>query len=301
MPGRLVGADRRRRRPARLGADPVDPRAAHPAREGDQQHLHQFRAVRARLHDPPGAARRGGASPGWRGSTMRRPCSSPSGSRRVPGVTARQRQLLQRIRRAAAEAGGGGGRDACRQGHPRRRAGQPLLSGARRSRRSAAGRGDRDVTRRGHRPSRRAGLRRCCDERVEPGAQRATRQPRARAAPTISGNRGLQIEEPLLFEQDSPGRMRRRSARAAAGRDRARRARTRRGRSACRVSASRRWCATITRLSQKNYAIDSGPLPARLVHDEAQPAPQREDGAAARFRRYPSAAAGIDRARARSS
>ena len=25
------------------------------------------------------------------------------------------------------------------------------------------------------------------------------------AAQTISGNRGLQIEEPLLFEQDSPG------------------------------------------------------------------------------------------------
>ena len=36
--------DRRCRGPARLGADPVDPRAAHPPREGDQQHLHQFRA-----------------------------------------------------------------------------------------------------------------------------------------------------------------------------------------------------------------------------------------------------------------
>ena len=37
-------------------------------------------------------------------------------------------------------------------------------------------------------------------------------------------------------------------------------------------------------------------LSARLVHDEAQPAAQREDGAAARLRRHPSAAAALDRA-----
>ena len=37
-------------------------------------------------------------------------------------------------------------------------------------------------------------------------------------------------------------------------------------------------------------------VPARLVHHEAQPAPQREDGAAAGLRRHPSAAAAIDRA-----
>ena len=61
MPGPARRRDRRRRRPARLGADPLDPRAAHPPREGDEQHLHQFRAVRARLHDPSGAARRGRA------------------------------------------------------------------------------------------------------------------------------------------------------------------------------------------------------------------------------------------------
>ena len=50
--------DRRRRRPARLRADAVDPRAAHPPREGDLQHLHQLRPLRARLHHPPDAARR---------------------------------------------------------------------------------------------------------------------------------------------------------------------------------------------------------------------------------------------------
>src|SRR4051812_41210766 len=39
-------------------------------------------------------------------------------------------------------------------------------------------------------------------------SQALSRHPAAAggAAPTISGNRGLQIEEPLLFEQDSPGR-----------------------------------------------------------------------------------------------
>ena len=39
-----------------------------------------------------------------------------------------------------------------------------------------------------------------------------------------------------------------------------------------------------------------GRLPAGLVHHEAQSAHQREDGAAARHRRPPSAAAGLDRA-----
>ncbi len=37
-------------------------------------------------------------------------------------------------------------------------------------------------------------------------------------------------------------------------------------------------------------------LSARLLHDEAQSAPQREDGAAARLRRHPPAAAALDRA-----
>ena len=42
--------DGRCRGPARLRADALDARAAHPPREGDLQHLHQFRPVRARLH-----------------------------------------------------------------------------------------------------------------------------------------------------------------------------------------------------------------------------------------------------------
>ena len=54
-------ADGRRRWPAGLGPDPVDPRAAHSARTGDQQHLHQFGIVRARFHNSSGAAWGSGA------------------------------------------------------------------------------------------------------------------------------------------------------------------------------------------------------------------------------------------------
>ena len=50
------------------------------------------------------------------------------------------------------------------------------------------------------------------------------------------------------------------------------------------------------RLSRMNYGIDAGHVSARLVHHEAQSAPQREDGAAAGLRRHPSAAAALDRA-----
>jgi glycine dehydrogenase subunit 1 len=46
-----------RRGQARLRADPLHPRAAHSPREGDVQHLHQFRADVPRLHHPHGAAR----------------------------------------------------------------------------------------------------------------------------------------------------------------------------------------------------------------------------------------------------
>jgi glycine dehydrogenase subunit 1 len=62
----------------------------------------------------------------------------------VPGVQARERQLLQRIHRAPAQAGRAGGRGAGRQTHPGRRAG--VAAAARRSvgRQSAAARRDRD-------------------------------------------------------------------------------------------------------------------------------------------------------------
>ena len=49
-PGRIVGPDDRPRRPARLRADAPGPRAAHPPREGDLEHLHQPDAAGARRH-----------------------------------------------------------------------------------------------------------------------------------------------------------------------------------------------------------------------------------------------------------
>ena len=52
-PAALVGATVDRRRPARLRAHAPDPRAAHPPREGDLEHLHQRRALRADGDDLP--------------------------------------------------------------------------------------------------------------------------------------------------------------------------------------------------------------------------------------------------------
>ena len=60
MPGRLVGETRDQQRQARLRAHALHPRAAHPPREGDLEHLHQPGADRAdgqHLHDRCTAAR----------------------------------------------------------------------------------------------------------------------------------------------------------------------------------------------------------------------------------------------------
>ena len=134
------------------------------------------------------------------------------------------------------------------------------------------------------------------DERVEPGRCSARRRRRRRCAgETFTGNRGLQIEEPLIFEQDRPAaaasicRSRRRSRDRLDGLERAgadRPARAQRAAGGAPLHAARR-----RRTTPSTRALSAG-----LVHHEAQPAPQREDGAAARLRRPPSAAAGLDRA-----
>ena len=49
--------DSRCGRQTRLRADTLHARAAHPPREGDEQHLHQLGPVRAGLHDPHDSAR----------------------------------------------------------------------------------------------------------------------------------------------------------------------------------------------------------------------------------------------------
>ena len=57
--GAACRADARCRGAARLRAHAVGARAAYPAREGDEQHLHQFGPVRVGIRDPHGASGRG--------------------------------------------------------------------------------------------------------------------------------------------------------------------------------------------------------------------------------------------------
>ena len=125
-------------------------------------------------------------------------------------------------------------------------------------------------------------------------------RPETAAAPageTFTGNRGLNMEEALIFESgrfdatgvdiDEPravpvetwARMRAKARLELPG--------------LTEPEAIRHY----VRLSRNNYSIDAGTLSAGLVHDEAQSPPQRKDGAPARIRRRPSAAAGFDGAR----
>ena len=90
--GPPVRRDGRRRRPPRLRADALDPRAAHPPREGDEQHLHQLRASArwpsrstCRCWARPGFARLAAAQP------RQRRARSPTRSAQVPGVDGAQR------------------------------------------------------------------------------------------------------------------------------------------------------------------------------------------------------------------
>ena len=100
MPGRLVGATRDARGAQGLRADAAGPRAAHPPREGGQQHLHQpgaLRAGRDRLPDrgrpeglrevaelsPPQARHAGSAR-------SRRPASARGASRRRTSTRSRR-------------------------------------------------------------------------------------------------------------------------------------------------------------------------------------------------------------------
>ena len=87
MPGRLVGRDQGLARQPGLLPDARDARAAHPAREGDLQHLHQPGADRADgdgLHDglrQAGPARTGRAESGQGALPGRASCSRASPGR----------------------------------------------------------------------------------------------------------------------------------------------------------------------------------------------------------------------------
>ena len=99
MPGRLVGETVDVARPARLRADARDPRAAHPPRARDLEHLHQPRPLRRPGRRLPLAARPSrprGASPS---ATCAAPTRSPRACRGV-GTPALRRAVLQRVRAA---------------------------------------------------------------------------------------------------------------------------------------------------------------------------------------------------------
>ncbi len=77
---------------------------------------------------------------------------------------------------------------------------------------------------------------------------------------TISGNRGLQIEEPLIFEQDAAGRTGVDLAEPAAGEDRLG-GLAREGEIGLPGLSEPEVMRHFTRLSQKNFAIDAGFYP----------------------------------------
>jgi glycine dehydrogenase subunit 2 len=81
-----------------------------------------------------------------------------------------------------------------------------------------------------------------------------------KASPTVSGNRGLQIEEPLLFEQDAPGRTGVDLPQPPAVKSRLGGV-TREGPIGLPGLSEPQVVRHYTRLSQKNYAIDTGIYP----------------------------------------
>src|SRR5665213_1773209 len=82
----------------------------------------------------------------------------------------------------------------------------------------------------------------------------------AEEAPTLTGNRGLQIEEPLIFEQDSPGHCGVDLPEPPPHRGRLG-ALERQGPIGLPGLSEPQIVRHFTRLSQKNYAIDSGLYP----------------------------------------
>ena len=276
------GRDDRRRRAPRLRPDAADARAAHPPREGDVEHLHVAGAQRARRRRLPELAR-------------------PPGDRRA--------------RRAHAPAHALRARDA---GGDRRRVQAPRLAGRARVR-AAARRAGRPASssaarRRASTPATRSGAPTTstptgCSSR-SPSSARARTSTASRRCSRTPSPPSARSPRPR-WRHERPRR--RRHAAAARARDddlregragpaRVRRARARRarGRPAAARPAAR--CAAPSRarlpeasepeivrhyvnLSQAQLRPRLGLLSARLVHDEAQPAPARARRGAARATR----------------
>ena len=110
---------------------------------------------------------------------------------------------------------------------------------------------------------------------------------------SLTGGRGLLQDEPLLFETRRLGQDRRRPAGARARRLGPRRPGPHRADRPRRPLRARD-AAPLRAPLPEEPRHRPGALSAGLVHDEAQPAPQREDGPPGRLRRPPPAAAAVD-------
>ena len=212
----------------------------------------------------------------------------------IPGVELVNDSFLQRIHAAAAGRSAAGGARAGRARRARRRVARPALSGrGRRSRTAWSSRSPRPSPTRMSRRLR-SGAEGGAGMTINPSrlaADRARERGKARRA-TVTGNRALMLEEPLIFEigdtettgVDFDRTPSRRSTRLG-GLERTRPI----GLAGLSEPETVRH---YTRLSRAELRDRPRPVPARLVHDEAQSAPQREGRAAAGLRRHPPAAAG---------
>jgi glycine dehydrogenase subunit 1 len=99
-----------RRRAARLRPRAADARAAHPPREGDQQHLHRAGAERARCDGPPGLARPRGLPRAGRAAGAAHRLRARAAGRGRGGRAAPRRPGRPRVRGEAGRAGRRGAR-----------------------------------------------------------------------------------------------------------------------------------------------------------------------------------------------
>ncbi len=155
MPGRLCGetVDAEGRRGFVLTL--VDARAAHPPREGDLQHLHQLRPVRAGLHHPHDAAGRGG--PAAAGALNHANAVELADLlAKVPGVTVLNETFFNEFTIRVPGERRRGDRGAGGKGRARRRAGVAAVAGQSRSGRPDHRRRDRGEHGRGSRRLRQA-------------------------------------------------------------------------------------------------------------------------------------------------
>ena len=306
MPGPDRGRDDRRRRPPRLRPDAADARAAHPPREGDVEHLHRAGAQRARRRRLPGLAGPARASSSWASCC----CSArTTRARRWPRSTASRRCTTSRscassrvtLRWPASRRSSGSPPLPAPGRQPGLRA-RPRLRGAPRR---AAGRDHRAALEGRHRPAGRRAR-----------ARAGRRAPGGGGMSTVNDNRlhgdpGIEAHEPHHGHAASRRGDRRDAAAARPGPDDLREGRPGPARlrlpGARRARAGRRGAAAgapaahdAPRAARGLRAGDRPPLrepleaqlrprlgllPARLVHDEAQPAPARARRGAARATR----------------